>query len=257
MSLKIDFSFIPSNIPSICIPYVFETISNPRIMCVFREMNIGIIEQIEKKDNFFEISTLKKLNFSCKVLIAAHGKRSLIDKDLNRDFFEKRSGYIAVKSHYKGDFPEDLVALHNFRDGYCGVSMVENGDINVCYLTKDSNLKKYKNIREMELELLSKNPYLNKIFNEWEPVFKTPLTISQIYFSKKNLIENDVLMAGDSAGLIYPLCGNGMAMAIHGAIILSEKIVEYFTEKKDRKWLIIKKQEEILNEFNLKITIFI
>jgi multidrug efflux pump subunit AcrA (membrane-fusion protein) len=50
MSLKIDFSFIPSNIPSICIPYVFETISNPRIMCVFREMNIGIIERIEKNN---------------------------------------------------------------------------------------------------------------------------------------------------------------------------------------------------------------
>ena len=49
MSLNIDFSLIPSNIPSICIPYVFETISDPRIMGVFREMKIGTIERIEKK----------------------------------------------------------------------------------------------------------------------------------------------------------------------------------------------------------------
>jgi flavin-dependent dehydrogenase len=29
-------------------------------------------------------------------------------------------------------------------------------------------------------------------------------------------------MLGDSAGLIHPLCGNGMAMAIHSAKIFSE-----------------------------------
>jgi flavin-dependent dehydrogenase len=33
-------------------------------------------------------------------------------------------------------------------------------------------------------------------------------------------------MCGDSAGLITPLCGNGMAMAIHGAKLLSELILK-------------------------------
>jgi flavin-dependent dehydrogenase len=102
----------------------------------------------------------------------------------------------------------------------------------------------------MELELLSKNPYLNKIFNEWEPVFKTPLTISQIYFSKKNLIENDVLMAGDSAGLIYPLCGNGMAMAIHTGKILSEKTVSFFNKEIDFQTLKIQYTKEWQKRFS-------
>jgi flavin-dependent dehydrogenase len=30
----------------------------------------------------------------------------------------------------------------------------------------------------------------------------------------------DMLMIGDTAGLIHPLCGNGMAMAIHSAKLL-------------------------------------
>jgi hypothetical protein len=76
MSLKIDFSFIPSNIPSICIPYVFETISNPRIMCVFREMNIGIIEQIEKKHY-----TAKDGRKVCRVFIHLNWK---IDEKTDR-----------------------------------------------------------------------------------------------------------------------------------------------------------------------------
>jgi len=34
-------------------------------------------------------------------------------------------------------------------------------------------------------------------------------------------------MAGDAAGMITPLCGNGMAMAIHSAKILSEHLLHY------------------------------
>ena len=43
-----------------------------------------------------------------------------------------------------------------------------------------------------------------------------------------------MLMCGDSAGLIHPLCGNGMAMAIHSAKIASEAIVSFFAEDHDR-----------------------
>ena len=34
-------------------------------------------------------------------------------------------------------------------------------------------------------------------------------------------------MIGDSAGLIHPLCGNGMAMAIHAAKIASELVIQF------------------------------
>jgi hypothetical protein len=45
--------------------------------------------------------------------------------------------------------------------------------------------------------------------------FEKPLTISQVSFEEKKC-ENHIIMIGD-AGLIHPLCGNGMAMAIHSA----------------------------------------
>jgi flavin-dependent dehydrogenase len=35
-------------------------------------------------------------------------------------------------------------------------------------------------------------------------------------------------MCGDTAGLIHPLCGNGMAMAIHSAKLASERIHTFF-----------------------------
>ena len=48
---------------------------------------------------------------------------------------------------------------------------------------------------------------------------------------KKKPVENHILMIGDTAGLIHPLCGNGMAMAIHSAKIASELVEKYLKNK--------------------------
>ena len=62
-------------------------------------------------------------------------------------------------------------------------------------------------------------------------IFDKPLTISQISFEKKEAVENHILMIGDTAGLIHPLCGNGMAMAIHSAKIVSELVIDFLNYK--------------------------
>jgi len=58
-------------------------------------------------------------------------------------------------------------------------------------------------------------------------LWKEPVVISQISFDKKNLIEDHVLMIGDAAGMITPLCGNGMSMALHASKIAAEQIHEF------------------------------
>ena len=147
---------------------------------------------------------------------------------MNRDFINKKSYWLAVKAHYSGDFPNDLVGLHNFKGGYCGVSKVENDIINICYLADYETFKQYKNIDEFQSKVVCKNPNLKLIFENCQLIFEKPITISQISFEKKGAVENHILMIGDTAGLIHPLCGNGMAMAIHSAKIASELILEFF-----------------------------
>jgi flavin-dependent dehydrogenase len=172
----------------------------------------------------FKITTKQGKELYARIVIGAYGKRSNMDINLNRDFIKKRSSFIAVKNHFTGEFPEDLVALHNFKGGYCGVSKVETGHINLCYLANYQTFQQYKNIGHYQQEVLCKNKLLT-------PVFDQPLTISQISFSNKTAFENHLLMCGDAAGMIHPLCGNGMAMAIHSAKIAAELILDYFAEK--------------------------
>jgi flavin-dependent dehydrogenase len=175
----------------------------------------------------FTIQTKDSKSFQSKITIGAFGKRSLLDFKMNRNFIKKKSPYLAVKIHVKGDFPENLIALHNFKGGYCGVSKVENNSINLCYITEYNLFKKHKNISDFQQQVVYKNKHLKKIFEESDSVFKKPLTISQISFETKKPVENHIIMCGDTAGMIHPLCGNGMGMAINSARLASIRIIQF------------------------------
>lgn len=205
------------------------------------------VTDIQFVDDEFLVSTSSNLELKSRIAIGAFGKRSNIDHKMNRDFIQKKSPWLAVKAHYSGGFPNDLVGLHNFKGGYCGISKVENNIINICYLVDYETFKQYKNIEDFQSKVLYKNPHLKAVFENCELLFEKPLTISQISFEKKEAVESHVLMIGDTAGLIHPLCGNGMAMAIHGAKIVSELIMEFLSNKiSSRKEL----EEKYIQEWN-------
>lgn len=185
------------------------------------------VTDIHFSKGVFTIHLSNNITLIADIVIGAFGKRSNIDQILQRNFIKKKSPWLAVKAHYKGEFPNDLVGLHNFKGGYCGVSKVENEVINICYLADYETFQRYKNIEEYQSKVVSQNPLLQSIFENTIPIFEKPLTISQICFDKKEPVDQHILMIGDSAGLIHPLCGNGMAMAIRSAKIVSELVDDY------------------------------
>jgi menaquinone-9 beta-reductase len=190
----------------------------------------------------FKVTTSNNQIIKASIVIGAYGKRSNIDLDLNRKFIQKKSHWLAVKAHYKGIFNDDLVGLHNFEGGYCGISKVEKGVINVCYLADYESFKKYKNIEDYQNKVMFINPNLKAFLENATLLFDKPITISQVSFEKKETVQNHILMIGDTAGLIHPLCGNGMAMAIHSAKIVSELIHDYFNNK-------IESRKELENKY--------
>jgi len=79
--------------------------------------------------------------------------------------------------------------------------------------------------------VLYQNKYLKAIFEHSHRLFESPLSISQLAFGVKEAVLDHVLMIGDTAGLIHPLCGNGMGMAIHSAKICAELLADFFQGK--------------------------
>jgi len=158
--------------------------------------------------------------------IGAFGKRSLLDKSLARGHMKRKAPYIGVKYHIKTDFPDDTVALHNFAGGYCGICRIEEGKYNLCYLGTKEGLRKYGNIKDYEHNVLFRNPYLKTIFTNSDFLLEKPVVINEISFAPKVPVYNNILMVGDAAGLITPLNGNGMAMAIRAGKMAADIICQ-------------------------------
>ena len=222
---------------------------------IARLSGVKIFEQTKINDIIFadDIFTISAPGFKIRSALAAgcFGKRSNLDIKWMRPFVKKKQGklnnYIGVKYHVQSGFEADTIALHNFENGYCGISRIEEDKYCLCYLTTANNLSASNNsIEAMEKNILQKNPFLKKIFKESVFLLRSPVTISQISFSEKSQVDHHVLMAGDAAGMITPLCGNGMSMALHAAKIAFECIDRYLQNKITRSAM----EKEYIRKWN-------
>lgn len=180
------------------------------------------VDNIEKKGEF--ILQFNQQSITATLCFAAYGKRSNLDVRWNRSFLhqhDKRlNNYVGVKYHIKTAWPPNVIGLHNFENGYCGISKIEEDQYCLCYMTRAENLKKNnQSVRTMEEAVLFKNLHIKNIFQTSDILSGFPVTISQISFAPKARVEKGVLMLGDTAGMITPLCGNGMSIALHTAKI--------------------------------------
>jgi len=205
------------------------------------------IVQALAKEGAFEVSA--------RLCLGAYGKRSNLDVKWKRAFITSKdrqlNNYIAVKYHIDGYEQPNKISLHNFQDGYCGISEVEGGTYCLCYLTTAANLKRAGgNIVKLEKEVLSRNPVLAAILDKAIRKASFPVTIAQISFSPKTWIENGVLMVGDAAGMITPLCGNGMSMALHSSKMVATLAAEYLSGHIAFQQLVLQYQRQWQEAFN-------
>ncbi|MEP1085292.1 MAG: NAD(P)/FAD-dependent oxidoreductase, partial [Algoriphagus sp.] len=208
--------------------YVLDEHLFQRVLEKGGEVKSGVqVESVDFDENsqVFHLEVAGGDTYQSDYVIGAFGKRSKLDKVLKRSFIQKRSPYIGVKYHIKTDFDSSSVALHNFDGGYCGLNAIEDGKVNLCYLGDRDQLRAYGSIQALEKEVLWKNPNLRHYFLDSDFLFEKPEVINEVNFERKNPVENHILMAGDSAGLITPLCGNGMAMAIQSGKLAAEAIL--------------------------------
>ena len=138
------------------------------------------VTEISFKDDIFKIAVSSGLVVESSVVLGSFGKRSTLDVQLKRKFIQKKSHWMAVKSHFNGAFTDNLVGLYPFEGGYCGVSKVENNRINICYIVQTNVFKKFKNIPDFENQILYKNKNLAQILKHSVSIFDNPMTISQI-----------------------------------------------------------------------------
>jgi menaquinone-9 beta-reductase len=208
---------------------------------------------VQHGQNGSEITTSKG-TFLANIVCGSFGKYA---PNFAKSAGEKPSqnpNYIGVKYHIQSKLAPNRIELHNFQDGYCGISKVDNDRYCLCYLSKSSNLQKSGNdIKTMEQTILYKNPALKKHFTESTFLYEKPLVISNVYFHPKGTYINGIFMVGDAAGAITPLCGNGMSMAMRASKLLANLLPLYFNHKMDKDALISSYERIWKDNFSTRI----
>jgi flavin-dependent dehydrogenase len=170
--------------------------------------------------------------FTSRCLVSAHGKRSQLDRQ--RPFTQRRSPFVAFKAHYRGLHLPGVIELHAFPGGYCGLSQIETGEINVCWIAQERILQSSPHLTKGVIpEALLKNPWLTARLQSMEVVRGTSHRLSQISFALKDTFDADLCRVGDAAGMITPLCGDGMAMALHSADLAVPLLAQFLQQTLD------------------------
>jgi menaquinone-9 beta-reductase len=225
-----------------------------------RQAGAEVIENTKVFDIVFEegmhrIQTGKGL-YTAAVALGCYGKKSNLDVKWKRPFIKQDAdqNYVGIKYHVRTTTPDDRIALHNFSGGYCGISKIEDGKSCLCYLTTAANLRNHQqSIPDMEENILKKNPVLRALLENLVILYHEPLTIAQISFAKKNQIENHILFLGDAAGMITPLCGNGMSMALHASKIAFESVCGFLSSRTTREEMEISYQKNWNHTFATRL----
>ena len=190
-------------------------------------------------DEEFTISTAGGATYRARLACGAWGKHANLDGKMHRPFLEpsrQERQFVAVKYHLQlADFPEATVEMHNFRDGYCGLSPVPGGLTNCSYISDVRNLRAHGNsVAEMERQVLMQNPLLRPYLQEAQRAGNAPIVISQITFRERSTVDGHVLMLGDAAGTIAPLAGNGMSMGMNASFLLNGLLLEFLDGRLSR-----------------------
>lgn len=198
------------------------------------------VKQVTETEHGVEVHTHQGV-FRAPLAGGAFGKWSNLDRALRPQQLPAQTGaetYVGIKYHLRTRFPRDLIALHNFKGGYCGISAIEQEEtVCCCYLVSQEHFSAAGSVERLQEETLSQNPYLRSIFEHSEPCWAAPLAIAQVYFSPRQWPSEHrpkdctrLFMLGDAAGMIPPLSGNGMSMALRSSALLFEVWQQYFTE---------------------------
>lgn len=197
-----------------------------------RALELGVefiwkpVESIRFEHDAFKVASRGKL-YRARQVLGTWGKRSNLDRSLSRTFFLKESPWMGIKMHYEAVYPSDQVGLYCFKGGYGGLSVTETGAVNFCYLVHRDRFRQTPDLEACTRGLLGEHPSLGSILGTATPLFKAALGISNIPFGRKDLVSDHILMGGDAAQLIHPLCGNGMAMAIETGRIQGSAVAHF------------------------------
>lgn len=135
---------------------------------------------------------------------------------------------VGVKTHYTGIEMPLQVELYCFPGGYAGVNRVEGGRVNVCLLAAYSAFAwAGKRVDQLIAWAAAQNPALGERLAFGRAVAESATAVAPVDLYRPATPWVDICCLGDTATMIPPFCGDGMAMALRSTELCAPLADQY------------------------------
>ena len=180
---------------------------------------VGIIDSLEidsLEENYrLGIGACKAIErtINARFVVDASGRNSRVGAASDEKPSEKARRFVGFKTHLRGaHVPPGEVQMFPFRGGYCGLVGIGDGLVNACLLASYERTRGQKPEQFWE-KIRAENRALGRATLGATTAFAWMAT-GNVSFQKRAPTSDGLLRAGDAAGYIHPLSGDGMAMAV-------------------------------------------
>ena len=170
----------------------------------------------------------KTVEFESPLIVDASGRSSrLMLRHEERVAGRRGSRLYALKAHLKGvKGIGEQVELYFFPQGYGGLSLVEGGLVNLCFIANERTFRKAGGDAARIVEMtVMKNSLARERLTSAEVVGKWH-SVGPLMFGRRRLSQNGIIAIGDAAGMIDPFTGTGIQIALRTGEIAAEAILE-------------------------------
>lgn len=137
-----------------------------------------------------------------------------------------RAEIVAFKAHFSGiSSLEGRCEIFSFPEGYGGLSPIEDGRSNLCFMVRSRAARHFRGDVEMILsDLVLQNAYARDLLSGSERISRWHSAAIGGFGRRTALPAPNAAAAGDAAAFIDPFTGSGMLMALESARLFSECI---------------------------------
>ncbi len=174
------------------------------------------------------LSDGKPVTFTAPFIIDASGRNSrLMVGRTERVGGLRGSRLYAMKAHLEDvEGIEEQVELYFFPQGYGGLSRVEDGLVNLCFIVNERDVRAAGGDAARVVEQTVKKNRLAcsrlpriKVADKWR-------TAGPLTFGTRRLARDGIIAVGDASGMIDPFTGTGMQIALRTGEMAADSIIE-------------------------------
>jgi flavin-dependent dehydrogenase len=162
-------------------------------------------------------------------VVGAWGRWDAMDREWRRDGGGRGRRFLAWSRGYEAaDEVAGRVALYLFPGGYCGLSRVEGGRVHLAGIVDDATHRRLPHGWEAVVaHARASNPAFDRALDRLMPATDFH-GAGPVYLAAKPPAEGGVLMVGDSAGVLDPFSGQGIACALSSGILAAQTLETAF-----------------------------